>query len=140
MTGSWVNVGELRIKAISAGAPIIQDAVVTGHDRDEVGLLIFPNIEAAAKVAGLDSDTSPDQVIAEIKVQKILCRGLAAYNRKNPASSTRIGRVLLLAEPPNVDANEITDKGYISQRAVLERRAGLVTRLYQGGPGVMVIQ
>ncbi|MCH8172286.1 MAG: feruloyl-CoA synthase [Proteobacteria bacterium] len=140
MTGSWVNVGKLRIKAISAGAPIIQDAVVTGHDRDEVGLLIFPNIEAAAKVAGLDSDTSPDQVIAEIKVQKILCRGLAAYNRKNPGSSTRIGRVLLLAEPPNVDANEITDKGYISQRAVLERRAGLVTCLYQGGPGVMVIQ
>ncbi|MEE8258143.1 MAG: feruloyl-CoA synthase [Sphingomonadales bacterium] len=140
MTGSWVNVGELRIKAISAGAPIIRDAVVTGHDRDEVGLLIFPNIEGAARLAGLDPGASTEKIIASQKVQENLCRGLAAYNRKNPASSTKIRRVLFLAEPPNVDANEITDKGYISQRAVLERRAGLVTRLYEGGPGVIVVQ
>lgn len=140
MTGSWVNVGELRIKAISAGAPIIQDAVVTGHDREEVGLLIFPNIEGAAGVAGLNPGASPEKIIANEKVQKSLCQGLAAYNRKNLASSTRIVRVMLLAEPPNADANEITDKGYISQRAVLERRADLVARLYEGGPGVMVVQ
>jgi feruloyl-CoA synthase len=140
MTGSWVNVGELRIKAISAGAPIIRDAVVTGHDRDEVGLLIFPNIEGAARLAGLDPGASTEKIIASQKVQENLCRGLAAYNRKNPASSTKIRRVLFLVEPPNVDANEITDKGYISQRAVLERRASLVTRLYEGGPGVMVVQ
>jgi len=140
LTGSWVNVGELRIKAISAAAPIIQDAVVTGQDRDEVGLLIFPNIEAAASVAGLDPSASFAEIAASEKVQNKLCRGLAAYNRKNPASSTRITRVLFLTEPPNIDANEITDKGYISQRAVLERRADLVARLYKGGPGVMVVQ
>jgi len=140
MTGSWVNVGELRIKAISAGAPIIQDAVVTGHDREEVGLLIFPNIAGAARVAGLDPSASVAEIAADEKVQETLRQGLASYNRKNPASSTRIGRVLFLTEPPNVDADEITDKGYISQRAVLDRRAEMVTRLYQGGPGVMVVQ
>jgi feruloyl-CoA synthase len=139
LTGSWVSVGNLRTRAIAAGAPIIQDAVVTGHDRDEVGLLIFPNFQAAAPLAWLDPSAPPAEIIANGKVQETLCQGLAAYNRENPASSTRIARVLLLVEPPNVDANEITDKGYISQRAVLERRADQVTRLYAGGPGVMVL-
>jgi len=139
-TGSWVNVGELRIKAISAAAPVIQDAVVTGHDRDEVGLLIFPNIEGAARVAGLGPDASTRDVAAHEKVRACLRRGLAAYNLENPGSSTRIKRVLFLEEPPDVDAGEITDKGYISQRAVLERRAEQVKRLYEGGPGVMLIE
>ena len=56
--------------------------------------------------------------------------GIAAHNAANPGSSTRITRVLLLATPPSIDANEITDKGYINQRAVLERRADLVKKLY----------
>jgi feruloyl-CoA synthase len=140
LTGSWVSVGELRIKAISAGAPLIQDAVVTGHDRDEVGLLIFPNIEGAARLAGVDPSAPLAEIIASAKVQKALCQGLAGHNQENPGSSNRIARVLFLLQPPNVDAGEITDKGYISQRVVLERRADQVERLYHGGSGVMHIQ
>jgi len=130
LTGSWVSTGTLRVAAIAAGAPIIQDAVVAGHDRDEVGLLVFPSPAGAAQVAGVDASTPLAELVANERVRATLRDGLAAHNAANPGSSTRIARVLLLTTPPDTDANEITDKGYINQRAVLERRADLVERLY----------
>lgn len=139
LTGSWVNAGPIRVAAIAAGAPVIQDAVVAGHDRDEVGLLVFPNPAGAAKIAGLDPATPLPELVTNERVRETLRNGLAAYNAKNPGSSTRIGRVLLLTESPNIDANEITDKGYINQRAVLERRNGLVEKLYSEDPEVILI-
>jgi len=86
--------------------------------------------------ANLRSPVAGAVLVANATVRDRLRRGLAAYNAENPASSTRIGRVLLLTEPPSIDANEITDKGYINQRAVLERRSELVETLY--GDGVEV--
>jgi feruloyl-CoA synthase len=139
LTGSWVNAGTIRVAAIAAGAPVIQDAVVAGHDRDEVGLLVFPNPAGAAKVAGLDPVTPLPELVVNEKVRETLRDGLAAYNAKNPGSSTRIGRVLVLKEPPDIDANEITDKGYINQRAVLERRNSLVERLFSDDAEVVLI-
>ena len=139
LTGSWVSTGTLRVAAIAAGAPIIQDAVVAGHDRDEVGLLVFPSPVGAAKVAGLDPGTPLPEIVANQEVREALRTGLAAYNAENPGSSARIGRALLLKEPPNIDANEITDKGYINQRAVLERRTRLVETLYSDDAEVLTI-
>ncbi len=139
LTGSWVSAGTIRINAIAAGAPIIQDAVVAGHDRDEVGLLVFPNPAGAAKIAGRDPATPLANLLRNNRLRDTLRRGLSAYNAENPGSSTRIGRVLLMDEAPVVDANEITDKGYINQRAVLERRAGLVETLFSDDPRVIVI-
>jgi len=139
LTGSWVSVGAIRIAAIAAGAPVIQDAVVAGHDRDEVGLLVFPSPVGAAEVAGLDPSTPVPEMVANEKVRAALGDGLAAYNRENRGSSTRIGRVLMLTEPPVIDANEITDKGYLNQRAVLERRASLVETLFSDDPEVVLI-
>ena len=139
LTGSWVDTGTIRVAAISAGAPVIQDAVVAGHDRDEVGLLVFPNPAGAAKIAGLDPLTPLPELVANETVREALRDGLAAYNANNPGSSTRIGRVLLLKEPPDIDANEITDKGYINQRAVLERRDNLVEMLFSDDTEVVLI-
>ena len=139
LTGSWVSVGALRVAAIAAGAPVIQDAVVAGHDRDEVGLLVCPSPAGAAGIAGLDPGTPLPELVAHEKVRAALRDGLAAYNGENPGSRTRIRRVLMLTEPPVVDANEITDKGYINQRAVLERRAGLVETLFSDDPEVVLI-
>ncbi len=139
LTGSWVDTGAIRVAAIAAGAPVIQDAVVAGHDRDEVGLLVFPNPAGAAKIAGLDPLTPLPELVANEKVREALRNGLAAYNANNPGSSTRIGRVLLLEEPPDIDANEITDKGYINQRAVLERRDNLVEMLFSDDTEVVLI-
>ncbi len=139
LTGSWVDAGTIRVAAISAGAPVIQDAVVAGHDRDEVGLLVFPNPAGAAKIAGLDPLTPLPELVANETVREALRDGLAAYNANNPGSSTRIGRVLLLKEPPDIDANEITDKGYINQRAVLEGRDNLVEMLFSDDTEVVLI-
>jgi feruloyl-CoA synthase len=104
-----------------------------------VGLLVFPSPVGAAKIAGLDPATPLPELVVNEKVREALRYGLAVYNGKNPGSSTRIGRALMLKEPPVIDANEITDKGYINQRAVLERRNGLVETLFSDDAEVVLI-
>jgi feruloyl-CoA synthase len=132
-SGTWVHVGALRLEVIAAGAPVVQDVVVTGHDREEIGLLVFPD---PAGCRSLCPDAADDAPLAELirrpEVRGRLAAGLAAHNAANPANSRRIARALLLAEPPSIEAGEITDKGYVNQRAVRERRAGLVERLHRG--------
>jgi feruloyl-CoA synthase len=121
-TGTWVNVGAIRVKLIAAADPLIQDAVITGHDRSEIGALVF--LSPAAK--------DLDAAALRARLQAALA-GLATEG----GSSMHPGRLLVLGEPPSIDANEITDKGYINQRAVLERRALLIEKLYAGGPEVI---
>jgi feruloyl-CoA synthase len=122
-TGTWVHVGAIRVKLIAAGNPLIQDAVITGHDRNEVGALVFLNPGAAKDVPGE-------------KVREHLSKALAILGAEG-GSSMHPTRLLVMAEPPQIDGNEITDKGYINQRAVLERRAALVEKLYSGDPDVV---
>ena len=130
-TGTWVHTSALRVALISAGAPLIQDAVITGHDRDEVGALIFPNIVACQTIAGAGDDALPHELLAEAAVRDALRAGLLQHNANHPGSSTAVKRVILLATPPDVDRNEITDKGYINQRAVLDHRSSEVDRLFR---------
>jgi feruloyl-CoA synthase len=122
-TGTWVSVGTLRVRVVSALAPHAQDVVVTGHDRDEVGVLVFPTPQAAA--------LPPTELRAHVAAA---LKGLRA---EGGGSSQAPGRALLLSEPPSADAGEITDKGYINQRAVLKRRDALVQALYAGGREVI---
>jgi feruloyl-CoA synthase len=128
-TGTFVHVGSLRVAAVAAASPVLQDAVVTGHDRDWVGLLAWPNLVACRQLIG-QPDASLAQVIADERVRARVREGLAAHNRSATGSSMRIRAVLLLEEPPSIDGRELTDKGYINQRVTIERRAALVTRLY----------
>ncbi len=114
-SGTWVHVGAVRVRLIAAGDPLIQDAVITGHDRDEVGALVFLGPAAM--------DMAPEAVRSKIAGA---LKALAAEG----GSSMHPVRALVMAEPPSIDANEITDKGYLNQRAVLERRAALVEKLY----------
>ncbi len=115
-TGTWVHVGAIRLKLIAAGNPLIQDAVITGHDRDEIGALVFLNPAAAKDVPAEAIRSKLNQALKELS--------------KEGGSSTHPTRLLVTTEPPSIDGNEITDKGYINQRAVLERRAVLVEKLY----------
>jgi feruloyl-CoA synthase len=139
LTGSWVSTGMVRVAAISACTHIIQDAVVTGHDRDEIGLLIIPNVAGIAELAGGGPDESLVALLGHDLVRQTLRGDLAAYNRSSPASSTRVARVLFLVDALDIDAGEITDKGYVNQRAVLERRQVLVERLYSEDAAVILI-
>ena len=128
-TGTFVHVGPLRVAAIAAASPVLQDAVVTGQDREWVGLLAWPNLVACRQFVGRP-DASLAEVIADERVRARVREGLAAHNRAAGGSSLRIHAVLLMAEPPSIDGREITDKGYVNQRATIERRAALVERLY----------
>ncbi|KIG12905.1 Feruloyl-CoA synthetase [Enhygromyxa salina] len=138
-SGTWVHVGKLRLQAIAACEPLVADCVVTGHDQRELGLLVFPDLPACRKLAGLDREATAEQVVSHAAVRARIERGIEAHNRDHPSSSTRFARVVLLAEPPSIDANEITDKGYINQRAVLSHRVAQVEALVAGGPGVLTI-
>lgn len=116
-TGTWVSVGTLRVGAVSALAPFAQDVVVTGHDRGEIGLLIFPSPEAR--------QLPVEQLSARLRESLRKLR-----EQSGGGSSHSIARAILLDDPPCIESGEITDKGYINQRAVLTRRANEVEALY----------
>src|SRR4051794_12867996 len=138
-TGTFVHVGSLRTDAIAAATPIIQDALVAGQDRPFIGLLAWPNLHACRQIVG-NPDASYEDVVKHPEVLACLRRGLEAHNKSTEgASSMRIARAMLMTEPASIDGNELTDKGYINQRAGLDRRADLVERLYAERPDEDVI-
>jgi feruloyl-CoA synthase len=138
-TGTFVHVGSLRTDAIAAASPVVQDALVAGQDRPFVGLLAWPNLHACRQIVG-NPDASYEDVVRHPEVLACLKQGLQAHNKSTEgASSLRIARAILMTEPASIDGNELTDKGYINQRAGLERRAALVERLYAERPGEDVI-
>ncbi len=140
-TGTWVHVGQVRLAAIAAGAPVIEDCVITGHDRDEVGALVFPSLAGCRSLCpNLPADAPVQALVAAPPVRAALARGLKRLAADHAGSSMRVGRALMLTEPPAMDANEITDKGYINQRAVLKNRAALVERLYADPPDAAVVR
>jgi feruloyl-CoA synthase len=124
-SGTWVHAGTVRVRLIAACNPLVQDAVITGHDRTEVGALVWLNPAAARS-------------LAEAEVFARLQSALASLHSEGASSSMAPARLLVLEHPPSIDEGEITDKGYINQRAVLECRCGSVERLYDGGAGVIV--
>ena len=130
-SGTWVSVGTLRAQAVAAASPLIQDCVVCGHDKPFVALLAWPNMTAAKEIAADTACTTPDEIINAPKVKAFLKERFAAHNREAGGSSNKIRRILLMSEPPSVDGHEITDKGYINQRATLERRKALADLLYE---------
>ena len=138
-TGTFVHVGSLRTDAIAAATPVVHDALVAGQDLPFIGLLAWPNLHACRQVVG-NPEASFEDVVKHPDVLACLKRGLEAHNKSTVgASSLRIARAMLMTEPASIDGNELTDKGYINQRAGLERRAALVERLYAEAPGEDVI-
>ena len=134
-TGTWVNVGPLRARLLALLEPYARDVVIAGGDRNEIGVMIFPNIEACRTLAlNAAVDLSNDaRLLAEFRAR------LAAFAKTSTGSSNRVCRAILLSEPPSLDAGEMTDKGSINQRAVLSRRADLVTELYAAEPSPRVL-
>jgi feruloyl-CoA synthase len=131
-TGTWVSVGPMRGKVQHEGAPYVHDAVVTGHDRSEVGLLVIPHIELCRKLAGLDAKATPSDILGAAPVRAFFQGMVDRLHAQGTGSANRVMRALVLREPPSIDRGEITDKGSINQRAVLVHRAQLVEALYAG--------
>ncbi|HSD52621.1 MAG TPA: feruloyl-CoA synthase [Burkholderiales bacterium] len=139
-TGTWVSVGALRARFNAAGSPFVHDVVVTGHDRDAPGALVFPNLAACRGLCPEHAEHAPAAVIlAHPAVRARFQEALDRVAAEATGSATRIERAIVLETPPSIDSSEITDKGSINQRAALEHRAGLVEALYAEPPGPQVI-
>ena len=124
LTGTWVAAGTLRTRLLSA-AGVLSDAVISGHDAAYVAALAWVNPAEARDLGGAE-------------LRRHLAEALARLN-EGAGSASRVERLLLLEQPPSLDAGEITDKGYLNQRRCLETRAGEVVRLYADPPGPEVI-
>jgi feruloyl-CoA synthase len=118
-TGTWVSVGMLRVKLVAALSPYVQDAVITGHDRDKVGAMLFLS-EAGRQAA--------PRMLADWLRERLL----EMHNQETGGSSSNVTRVIVLPGAPDMAAGEITDKGYVNQRICLTRRAQSVIDLYAG--------
>jgi len=131
-SGVFVSVGPLRTRIILAGAPYIQDVVVTGPNRPEIGLLVFPRLPECRTLAGLPESASVAEVLAAPALRAWLQALLDDLNRMATGNASRLAWACLLAEPPCIDRGEVTDKGSINQRAVLQRREAKIDALYAG--------
>jgi len=131
-SGTFVSVGPLRARIIAAGAPCVYDAVITGIDRDDIGMLVFPRLDECRRLAALPATTAPAEVLEHPQVRAFFQRLLERLWAEGTGSASRVARAHVLAEPPSIDHGEITDKGSINQRAVLQRRAALVEALHAG--------
>lgn len=118
-TGTWVHVSKLRLSLLDVSAPLVQDAVITGQDQEEIGAMLFLNPAVAKEMS---EDAIRDHVQGAL--QKLT-------KNQGRTSSMQIARVLVLTDPPSVEHGEITDKGYLNQRLIRERRNDCVERLHQ---------
>jgi len=130
-TGTFVSVGPLRGRIIAAGAPYIQDVVLTGINLKEVGAMVFPT-QAVRGLSGLGADAPMSDVLAARPVLDHFQNVIDDLSAGSTGSANRIARMCLLSEPPTIDKGEITDKGSINQRSVLMHRADTVVALHEG--------
>ncbi len=133
-SGTWVSVGTLRPDVVAACSPYVQDAVIAGQDKPFAGALLWPSAAGLAAIAAEPGEGAPIERLAALVAEQ-----LRAFNATAGGSSRRIGRFVVMTDPPSIDAGEITDKGYVNQRATLEHRARLVDALYANPPGAGVV-
>lgn len=138
-SGTWVRVGALRMRLIAHFGGLVQDVVLAGPDRDYVTAVLFPALPACRKCCdGLDNGATPAEVFAHPAVRAAMHEKLNIFAAMNPANSTCVMRALLAESPPSMETRELTDKGSISQRAVLQNRAAQVEELYLERPPAYV--
>jgi len=130
-SGTWVSVGPLRARFIAHFSPYLRDVVIAGQDRDEIAAILLLDLDNARKLA---ADLGPQATLAEIArhpgLRKLFAERLKSFQKQATGSASRVMRIAILEEMPSLDAGEVTDKGSINQRAVLEHRAALVADLY----------
>ena len=130
VTGTFVSVGPMRAKIIAAGAPYLQDAVITGLNQRDVGAILIPALIPARRALGLSDTATLADVATHPKMRAAMQDMLNKLAKDSTGSASRVARAVVLTDPPNIDKGEITDKGSINQRAVLKERSELVEALH----------
>jgi feruloyl-CoA synthase len=140
-SGTFVNVGPLRTKLIHWFAPYVIDVIITGHDRNFLGMMLVPNLEACRTLAsGLPGGAAPVDILRHESVFAKFTALLRSFAAQATGNSNRVERAVLLDEPPSLDAGEITDKGSLNQRVILDRRAALVEEIHAPLPSSRVLR
>jgi feruloyl-CoA synthase len=129
-TGTWVQVGALRVGLLAAMSPVLQDAVIAGEGHDNVRVMAWLNAAGCRQLLGDETPANGAELARHPAIHRHVLDALKRWNSQNTGQSTRIRRMLLLGDAPSIDANEITDKGYINQRAVLKHRKAELERLF----------
>jgi feruloyl-CoA synthase len=138
-TGTWVSVGPLRARFLAVSGGYAQDVVIAGHDGEFVAALIFPNLQNCIQLCPELDPGASTAIVDHPQVRRQFQTAIDELARQSTGSSTRIVRALILDQPPSIDAGEITDKGSLNQKAVLQSRARLVEELYAPQPSARVI-
>jgi feruloyl-CoA synthase len=138
-SGTWVSVGPLRARFVAACAPLVRDVVIAGINRDEISALVVLDLDGCRLI----NPTLPSNDIAAAAADPLIRDAFRERFQRllesATGSSTRIVRAVLLDTPLSIDRGEVTDKGSINQRAVLENRAALVEEIYSSAPPAHMI-
>jgi feruloyl-CoA synthase len=129
-TGTWVNVGVLKARVLSAGSPVVQDVVIAGLDKEYVSAILFLNQQACRELANLPADCSAAEAFSHQTIQQYIDNLLRQLGETATGSANRVAKAIVALDPPSIDLGEITDKGSMNQRTVLKHRAHLVDQLY----------
>ncbi|HEY9455165.1 MAG TPA: AMP-binding protein, partial [Bradyrhizobium sp.] len=138
-SGTWVSVGPLRARFVGACAPLVRDVVIAGINRDEISALVVLDLDGCRLI---NPTIPPDDIAAAASDPLIRAAFRERFERlveSATGSSTRIVRAVLLDTPLSIDRGEVTDKGSINQRAVLEHRSALIEEIYSPAPPAQVI-
>jgi feruloyl-CoA synthase len=139
-SGTWVSVGPLRTRILARAGGFAQDVVIAAPDRDFVGALIVPNLLMCATLCpDLGRDAAARDLVNDVRVRERFQTLLDDLARESTGGSTFVARAMLLDEPPSIDAREITDKGSLNQKMMLQNRAALVEELYAAVPSPRVL-
>jgi feruloyl-CoA synthase len=129
-TGTWVCVGNLRTQIIAAGKGLIQDVVITGHDNDFIAAIVFPGIDHCKKIMGINNILSPGELILQPLVRAQFQEVLNEIAKKSTGSSSLVKRAVFADFALSIDKGEITDKGSINQKMIIQNHPELIEKLY----------
>jgi feruloyl-CoA synthase len=138
-SGTWVSVGPLRARFVAACAPLLRDVVIAGINRDELSALVVLDLDGCRAINPALPSGDLAAAASDPVIRQAFADRLKQFAANATGSSTRIKRAVLLDAPLSIDRGEVTDKGSINQRAVLEHRAGLIDALYSTSPDSRVI-
>ncbi len=138
-SGTWVSVGPLRARFVAACVPLVRDVVIAGINRDEVSALVMLDLDGCRLVNPALPPGDLAAAASDSAIRAAFRERLIGFLATSTGSSTRITRAVLIDTPLSIDRGEVTDKGSINQRAVLEHRSGLIDELYAPEPAAHVI-
>ena len=138
-SGTWVSVGPLRARLVAACAPMVRDIVISGINRDEISALVILDLDGCRLINPTLAVDDLAGTASDMLIREAFRERLARFLATATGSSTRITRAVLLDTPLSIDRGEVTDKGSINQRAVLDHRSGLIDLLYSPTPPAQVI-